>query len=135
MKKLLKKNVDKPKQFENVRKKVNAVAWDIDAEGGEEKEMAKENDTSNDDDLIVSHPYLPLRDVPMNNVAKKLQHELELEGELNRRLPKDLQKMWENLQIKQKSNEKLTNNDVQALEKLEKIFKNPINGLSPNKVS
>ena len=129
VKKLLKKNVDKPKQFENVRKKVNAVAWDIDAEGGEEKEMAKENDTSNDDDLIVSHPYLPLRDVPMNNVAKKLQHELELEGELNRRLPKDLQKMWENLQIKQKSNEKLTNNDVQALEKLEKIFKNPINGL------
>jgi hypothetical protein len=88
IKKRLKKNVDKPKQFKNVRKKVNAVAWDIDAE---EDEIVKdnENDTSNDDEFIVSHPYLPLRDVPMNNVAKKLQHELELEGELNKRLPKD----------------------------------------------
>ena len=134
LKKLLKKNIDQPKKFENIRKKVNAVAWDIDVvEDEDNDETFKDEsvvDTTNDDDnLIISHPYLPLRDVPMNNVAKKLQHELELECELNSCLPKDLHKMWEKLQFKLKSNEKLTKSDVKAMEKLEKIFKNPINGL------
>jgi hypothetical protein len=130
LKKLLKKNVDEPKKYENVRERVTAVAWDIDLDGNNNNNNEDVDvDTTNDDeDLIMSHPYLPLRDVPMNNVVKKLQHELELEGEANSRLPKDLNILWQNLQkLKQKSSS--SKDDEENLIKLEKLFKNPVETL------
>ncbi len=102
LKKSLKKNVDDPKKYENVRERVTAVAWDIDLDGNNNNTRTKYSvqnmtnlqqtyksalvsETNDDEDLILSYTYLPLRDLPMNNVVNKLQHELELEGEENSR--------------------------------------------------
>jgi len=109
LKKLIKKNLNQDlqsntekanKNANNLKEKENAIAWEI--------EPLSENKNYNvNDDSIVSktstapsydispppHPYLPLRDVPMHEIVKKLQREFEMESTNNDKMT-EMNKLW-----------------------------------------
>ena len=85
--------------------KVNPISWNISPNKQEiNKKYCGENNNFDIDDSIcssfitnqqLSHPYLPLRDVPMHDLVKKLQREFELEdGEIDG-LSGEYKNLWE----------------------------------------
>ena len=85
--------------------KVNPISWNISPNKQEiNRKYCGENNNFDIDDSIcssfitnqqLSHPYLPLRDVPMHDLVKKLQREFELEdGEIDG-LSGEYKNLWE----------------------------------------
>jgi len=99
LKKLIKKNLSRDLKSEKQKTRSNPIAWDIptvkeeeELEGKKENEEAEESNP----DLSVSfqsHPYLPLKNVPMHDIVKKLQREFEIENEC-KNLPGDMNRLW-----------------------------------------
>lgn len=107
LKKLIKKNLNRDlraeakvkngaKQYYNT----NPIAWEIPTEkeastneGCAYDETFMSDDSRNLSTSFQSHPYLPLKDVPMHELVKKLQREFELEG-VCKNLPADMNKLW-----------------------------------------
>lgn len=118
---------------EKIKNKNYAIAWDIDlnseteSTNDEQTLNSKLNDSSLDSSRVPTHPYLPLRDVPMSDTVKKLQRQIELTGETGS-LPPDINKFWESFKSKLLSKSENFQNDnetKQALEELENFLKNP----------
>jgi hypothetical protein len=85
--------------------KINPISWNISPNKYEKTRMnGGEHNTINIDDSIcssfitnqhLSHPYLPLRDVPMHDLVKKLQREFESEEADVNGLPAEYKSLWE----------------------------------------
>ncbi len=85
--------------------KTNPISWNISPNKHEMSRMnCGEYNSINIDDSIcssfitnqhLSHPYLPLRDVPMHDLVKKLQREFETEGCEVTGLPDEYKNLWE----------------------------------------
>ena len=108
LKKLLKKNLSQDLQLNKekgkigkntLKEKENAIAWDIEP-------MNDYKNTTNDESIVSKastapsydispppHPYLPLRDVPMHEIVKKLQREFEMESKNNDKMA-EMNKLW-----------------------------------------
>ncbi len=105
LKKLIKKNLSrdlKSRQQSVGKRSENPIAWDIPTvrEEEETEEKSRKEDEQEEEessaDLSVSfqsHPYLPLKNVPMHDIVKKLQREFEIENEC-KKLPGDMNRLW-----------------------------------------
>ena len=110
LKKLIKKNLNRDLKAEAKVKNgttkqcysTNPIAWEIptekyevpaDDQGAYYDETYVSDDSRNMSASFQSHPYLPLKDVPMHELVKKLQREFELEG-VCKNLPADMNKLW-----------------------------------------
>ena len=107
LKKLIRKNLNRDLKSEArsrqdclTSQKENPIAWDIpvasnkcDDAKNDGREELSDNSLENMSTSFQSHPYLPLKDVPMHELVKKLQREFELEGEC-KNLPADMNKLW-----------------------------------------
>jgi hypothetical protein len=106
LKKLIKKNLNQDlrteKSLNNLKEKENAIAWEIEPIMGENSNNSDkkldESNVSNGSTVQsydISHPYLPLRDVPMHEIVKKLQREFELEGTSTANMPThQMNRLW-----------------------------------------
>lgn len=116
LKKMIKKNLSRDLKSEARHKKYerqsrgvevdNPVAWDIPAAmaNGRKQPVVAEQSALYEDSLMSdqsnnlstsfqSHPYLPLKNVPMHEIVKKLQREFELEDDC-KNLPADMNRLW-----------------------------------------
>ena len=107
LKKMIKKNLSRDLKSEAKHKKSgrqtsadnneNPVAWDIPAGPRAQVALHEESlmseQSNNLSTSFQSHPYLPLKNVPMHEIVKKLQREFELEGDCQN-LPADMNKLW-----------------------------------------
>ena len=107
LKKIIKKNFNKDLVSENKSKtssrkpEASSMTWEISSKKNSQdnKDLnasMRSNDSnslSENSNNIESHPYLPLRDVPMHDLVKKLQREFEMEGNMNNLLP-DMNNLW-----------------------------------------
>lgn len=97
LKKLIKKNFkeDLKSHIVDLQLKPETVSWEI----PHEKKCSTQNNfdesisTNEENNVSNSVPYLPLRDVPVHELVKKLRHEFELEGDLSC-VPSDLNDVY-----------------------------------------
>jgi hypothetical protein len=111
LKKLVKTNLtDSTTGFTDEKNGQNPISWEISPNKATIRSNVKlleQNQPAkyefNIDDSIcssfitqqhLSHPYLPLREVPMHDLVKKLQKEFELDGETGN-LPVEYKSLWE----------------------------------------
>lgn len=97
LKKLIKKNLkeDLKSHIVDLQLKPQTVSWDIPAERKDSSQKNLNESTLSNEQSNVSNsvPYLPLRDVPVHELVKKLRHEFELEGDLSC-VPSDLNDVY-----------------------------------------
>jgi hypothetical protein len=149
LKRLIKKNEEKEiqnkKQTETNNSDRVALSWEIsptsksvahDTQSSSDKNDSCSSDLSSHfSERIPTHPYLPLRDVPIHELVKKLQQELETDKSYQVRnlSAKDLNSMWANIKKKvpeQKEEKKdSAQNKTQQIEKLKSLLKNPVGNL------
>ncbi|RNA07387.1 hypothetical protein BpHYR1_046085, partial [Brachionus plicatilis] len=98
LKKLIKKNLkeDLKSQIVDLELNPETVCWEIPADknGFSQKNLNESTSTIGPSNMSNSVPYLPLRDVPVHELVKKLRHEFELEGDLSY-VPSDLNDVYQ----------------------------------------
>lgn len=103
IKRFVKKNLkeDSHKKYNNDESVpyYNSVTWQISPKNSRKLMEDKANESSstitqsNTSNIDVTHAYLPLRDVPIHDLVKKLRREFELEGDMTC-LPSQLNDLW-----------------------------------------
>ena len=132
LKKLIKKNLNKDlktsSSLRNLTEKDNAISWEIEPVTKKtDDSMISQVSTAPSYEIAPPHPYLPLRDVPMHEIVKKLQREFELETP-NTTKSNELNKLW--IDIKNKVN--FDQQEQPELSNLNNLINNPVRTLLEN---
>lgn len=97
LKKLIKKNLKEDIKSHIVDLELNpeSACWEIPVDKNfSPKNLNESTSTIAQSNMSNSVPYLPLRDVPVHELVKKLRHEFELEGDLSC-VPSDLNDVYQ----------------------------------------
>ncbi|CAF0807171.1 unnamed protein product [Brachionus calyciflorus] len=146
LKKFIKKNLKEDLKSHIVNMELNqnvdTISWEIPVDN---KKYSNVNLNETTSTICQSVPYLPLRDVPVHELVKKLRHEFEQEGDLSC-VPNGLNDIYEKFhgeytstEVIKNSSEKPHRSEKNYQKNLESLVKNPaltvLDNLAPKSVN